>query len=522
LDRKASIVEEALEKNRLLYHVLYVVFRRKVRLALLFGLSFGLVVFFASLTTPTFKATAKILVRPSPQQQLILFKNLATPGKENPTINPSRNLIQILTGKEIAREVVEKFGLAERAQRKANESKVQIVKWPFDILNAVVSTVRGMIGLESYSEDYFLEAVNRFVEKAEDVKLEEESDVINLTIWEETPKLSTDIANFMAHRLQEKAKNLEQENAKNAYGFIQERILKAGMEMRDAEEKLFAFRRKHGVINFSDQKMERVRDLAAVEDTFRILLVQIGENEAKLEEMRKTIEAQKKLLRDAPVFSNNPAVKELITSWNSKEINLAGALEQFTESSEDVKTLKAQAAEIKKRIEKELTALLNSETAILQSIHPDLAEEFTKLVVETEGLRAKRAIMELQINELRDEAFELAELEMELKNLNTRRSAKTTIYESLFGKFSQLEVQQAFDILGYDLKIVDKAYIPEDARPDRPDWSLLLPLGFVGSFLLSLGLVSFIDYWDESFKSPQDIEQKLDLDVLCTVPDMSA
>ena len=518
-------MEEALEKNRLLYHVLYVVFRRKMRLVLLFGLSLGLVVFFGLLTTPTFKATTKILVRPNPQQQLILFKNLATPGKENSAITPARNLIQILTGKQMARDVVEKFGLDDRARRKANESKEfrnQIVQMIFDFFNSVVSTVQGTIGLEADSDDHFNKAVEHFIEKAEDVQMEEESDVINLTIWEETPQLSVDIANFVAHRLVERAVELEQENARQAYDFIKEKIKTAEVELKNAEDTLFVFRKKHGVINFTDQKIERVRDLASAEDTARILEVQIGENEAKLQEMRRTIEGQKKLLKNAPVFSNNPAVKELVSAWNSKEINLAGALEQFTESSEDVKTLRAQAAESKDRIEKELTALLNSETAILQSIHPDLAEEYTRLVVDNQGLRARQAILESQISGLRDEAFELAELEMELKNLNTRRAAKTTIYENLLGKFSQLEVQQVFEMLGYDLKIVDKAYISPDARPDRPDWSLLLPLGVVGSILISFGLVFFIEYWDESFKSPQDVEQKLELDVLCTVPDMSA
>jgi uncharacterized protein involved in exopolysaccharide biosynthesis len=517
-------VEEALEKNRFVYDVLYVVFRRKVRLALLFGLSFGLVVTFALLTTPTFKATAKILVRANPQQQLILFKNLVTPGRENPAISPARNLIQILTGKQMAREVVEEFGLGDRARTKANasnESRSPIARLVFDFFGSVVSTVQGMIGLEPNADDYVSQAVERLIKEAEDVQLEEESDVINLTIWEETPKLSTDIANFMADRLMGRAIELEHENTRIAYTFTRERIKEAELELRNAEETLFSFRKKHEVINFSDQKMERVRDLAAVEDTFRILEVQIGENEAKLEEMHKTIAAQKKLLKNAPVFSNNSAVKELVSSWNSKEINLAGALERFTESSEEVKTLKAQAAESKERMDKEVTALLKSETAVLQSIHPDLAEEYTRLVVDTEGLRSKQSILQSQISGLRDEAFELAELEMELKNLNTRRQARNTIYESLLGKFSQLEVQQAFAMLGHDLKVVDKAYIPEDARPDRPDWSLLLPLGFFGSLLLSFGLVFFIEYWDESFKSPQDVEQNLDLEVLCTVPDMS-
>ncbi len=495
-----------------------------MRLALLFGLSFGLVVFFALLTTPTFKGTTKILVRPNPQQQLILFKNLATPGKENLAVNPGRNLIQILTGKQMAREVVEKFGLGERARKRAHESensRHDIVKAVFRFFDSVQSALKRIIGLGT-DPDYFSRAVDRLIKKAQDVRLEEESDVINLTIWEETPTLSSGIANFMAQRLVERARELEHENARQAYVFTRDKIAEAELELKKAEETLFAFTKQHGVINFSEQKMTKLKNLTDAEDESRALEVQIGENEGKLAEIHKTIAAQKTLLRDAPVFSDNPVVKELVSALNIQEIKLAGAMERFTGLSEDVKTLKAQASESKDRIEKELTALLNSETAVLQSVHPDMAEEYVRLVVTTEGLRTKRAILESQISGLRKVAFDLAELEMELTNLIARRAAKNAIYESLLGKFSQLEVQQAFEILGHDLKVVDRAYVPEDARPDRPDWPLLLPLGFLGSLLFSFGLVFFIEYWDESLKSPQDIEQKLDLDVLCTVPDMSA
>ncbi len=74
---------------------------------------------------------------------------------------------------------------------------------------------------------------------------------------------------------------------------------------------------------------------------------------------------------------------------------------------------------------------------------------------------------------------------------------------------------------GYDLKIIDKAFIPEDASPDWPKWILVIPLGFMGSMLLSFGTVFFIEYWDESFKSPKEIEDRLGLPVLCTITDIN-
>ena len=73
---------------------------------------------------------------------------------------------------------------------------------------------------------------------------------------------------------------------------------------------------------------------------------------------------------------------------------------------------------------------------------------------------------------------------------------------------------------GYDLKIIDKGFVPEDENPDWPKWILVISLGFMGSLLLSFGAIFFIEYWDESFKSPYEIEDCLALPVLCTMPDV--
>ena len=73
---------------------------------------------------------------------------------------------------------------------------------------------------------------------------------------------------------------------------------------------------------------------------------------------------------------------------------------------------------------------------------------------------------------------------------------------------------------GYDLNVIDKGFVPEDARPDSPNWILVIPIGFIISIMLAFGTVFFVEYWDESFKSPSEIEDQLALPVLCTLPNM--
>ena len=512
-------MEETLEKNRVLYNILYVVFKRKGRLTFLCGLSFGLIVFFTMLQTPTFEAVTKILVRPNPQQQLILFKNLATPGKENPAINPGRNLIQILTGQQMAREVVEKFELDKRVRSEADASGDS--EGILDKVHSLIGSIKGLLGFEEEPGSYLSKAIERFIERSQDVQLEEESNVINLTIWEEEPELSSQIANFMARRLIERSSKLEQSNAEEIYEFTSQRIKSAEESLEQSEDQIFEFRKKHGVVSFGDQKRERLKDLIQVETQHRNIQAKLSEAQAKLDAMRKVIAVQRDLVRRAPVFANNEVIEELVRSLNSHEIRLSGALERFTLASQDVKELKAQTLENRQRIESELNALIGSDSAILQSIHPELANEYTKIVTNMAGMRSKEETLAEQMSQLRSEVLAMAELEKELKSLNTLRAAKDKLYTNLLGKYTQLEVQKALEMSAYDLKIIDEAYVPEDAQPDRPNWSFILPLGLIGSFFLGFGIVFFSEYWEESFKSPQDVEDKLDLEVLCTVPDMS-
>ncbi len=111
-------------------------------------------------------------------------------------------------------------------------------------------------------------------------------------------------------------------------------------------------------------------------------------------------------------------------------------------------------------------------------------------------------------------------MEIGLKRINRDVSTNEKLYTKLLDKLSELEVQKASELIGYDLKIIDKAFLPDDAKPDSPKWILVIPFGFIGSLILSLMTVFLIEYWDESFNTPDELEDRLGVPVLCTLPDI--
>jgi uncharacterized protein involved in exopolysaccharide biosynthesis len=486
-------------------------------------MSFVLIIFFTFLTAPVFKATSKILIRSNPQQQLILFQDLATPSREAAQVNPASNLVQILTSQEMAQEVVQKFELDERLRKRVEEPEhLRDVIKQF-LLNSIkypITLAKDLGILEGKPTNYFADAVEEFIEDAEDIELEEDTYVINLSIWERQPKLSSDIANFMSNKLISKSNQLEQVNAQEAYEFTHKQLKDAENALYNSEEKLLRFKEENQIINLVEQINAKLGELHKVESEYIGVKTALAEARAKLDEMRAKIHVQKKHLMNSPSIVENSVIRELIQSQNMAEIKLAGDMEKFSESSIEVKGLKAQASESREKIEKELESITQSESAILRSIHPNLPNEYVNIIANVAALEAKKRSIETELKNLEAEAYSLSLKQTSLERLNRHKHTNEKLYETLLDKYSQLEVQKAFQQSGYDLKIIDKAYIPDDAKPDRPKWILVLPLGLIGSLILSFAAVFFIDYWDESFKLPSEIEERVGLPVLCTVSDM--
>ena len=516
-------MERVLEKNQIVYQILCTVFRRKVSLIAICTISFSLIVFFTYLKTPAYKAMAKILIRSNPQQQLILFRDLSTPGREIPAVNPANDLIQILTGQETAQQVVEEFQLDERLQKrveKPQDLRGSIKKSLVVGVTLVPDLIRNLIGLEKEPRNYFADAVEELMKDAEDIELEEKTNVINLSIWEEKPDTAADIANYMAELLIEKSSELEQLNARKAYDFTKEQVQNAEKALDESERALLEFRKRNKIISMEEEKDAKLLELQKVEGELIDAKTAYSEAQAKMDDMNKKIATQRRLLLESPMLANNAVMKELVTSLNRAEVELAAELEKYTESSESVKTLQAKASENKAKIEKELKGILQNDSAILQSVHPDLPNEYAHLTANVAALKARKDALQEEKESLKAEAFFLAEMEAELERLERHKQTNESLFTNLLDKYSQLGVQQVSQMSGYDLKIIDKAFVPEDAHPDQPKWVLVIPLGMMASLFLGIGAVFFIDYWDETFKYPAEVEDRLDLPVLCTVPDM--
>ena len=195
---------------------------------------------------------------------------------------------------------------------------------------------------------------------------------------------------------------------------------------------------------------------------------------------------------------------------------------------EDVETRYKAALAMKKRLIEEYDSVKSStlenseETARKDALNQDLkARDQETLQIYTAALlnqreRAKYTLDKLteDIAELNEKSTEIAaditEINMLRDQIDERRESVTQILE----KLSALRVVSG-NYSTTKVKIIDDA---SEAKQDYPKILIFLGLGLFLGALLGGGLALLIDLSDLSFRTPIDIQESLNVPVICKVP----
>ncbi|MBZ5639272.1 MAG: polysaccharide biosynthesis tyrosine autokinase [Acidobacteriia bacterium] len=98
--------------------------------------------------------------------------------------------------------------------------------------------------------------------------------------------------------------------------------------------------------------------------------------------------------------------------------------------------------------------------------------------------------------------------------VNTDAQTRKQIYDSINKTLNEVAV--GADLLANNVSVLDHAIPP--LSPVKPQKRLNLALGGMMGLFLGLALVFFLDYLDNTFRSPEDVERFLHLSTLAVVP----
>jgi capsular exopolysaccharide synthesis family protein len=321
------------------------------------------------------------------------------------------------------------------------------------------------------------------------------SSLVAISFDSPSPQWAQQIANGVADGYV--SANLERRYGATAYArnFLKERLDELKLKLEDSERALVAYAEEKELIG--DVKVGKETnqslaesDLAALNAALETVVAERIHAQELWQQARDTKEL------GVPQILEDGAIKALRGQRAGLMADYQNKLSTFKPDYPDMLRLKAQINQIDQEVKAEADVIRQS----LKSRYESALEQETLLKNKMDEV--KRGVLttrnkEIQYNILRREA-------------DTNR----TLYEGLLQQYKDIGVAGAVGT--NNVAVIDRAQLP--GGPYKPDFRMnllkWLTIGLLGSGLL----IALFELLDDTFKSPEEIEEQLGLAVLGIIP----
>jgi uncharacterized protein involved in exopolysaccharide biosynthesis len=482
------------------------------------------VCFFGFLITPVWEGTSLVLVERASKQSLGLFKDVDMPVSESGG-GVALELIPTLTGWNMAYDIVKKYRLDERLRVRRQERPTLRDKIKGLIADVVYSplTLMEWLGLRASGEpDWVDKAAEDFVEDWLDIEeVEEGTSVISLTVYGETEELATEISNDMVTMLREKTRSFTREGAENSLSFVENQVEVAAHNQRQAEGALAAYKAANRLFSLEDDRRLKVEKI----DQFQTALLNTQKERQEAEANEAAVARELARTPERRILSATLAKNPVIVSLEDRIVDLdlkrASLLVEKEEGHPDLQILSAQMAQAKAELRSAVQSVVEAQTEAINPDYQDLLSRSVDLKVQTDTLAARQKSFKDIVTTLERDLDKLPEKEIELRRLSQIVEINKSVYDTLKTRLERLKIEQTTENNEYNIRVLDRAFVPPSRDQDWPVWWLNIAVGMFLGGIFGFGTAFVMEYWNEPVLTVSDVEEGIGVPLLGRIGDLT-
>jgi polysaccharide biosynthesis transport protein len=434
------------------------------------------------LSTPIYRATVSLQID---RESLNIVKVDGVQPEESKggALEFYQTQYELLASRSLAERVVSTLGLANDPA--FNTKTVS----PITYVRELVSGGTNEAEAEASQEDVSRKAAGR-LSLMLSVAPVRGSRIVKVNIDHPDPSVAQKIANGFGDVFI--ADNLDRRFEATSYArkFLEGRLQQLKQRLEETEKQAVAYAEDQGIIQLDGNKNLSSTDLEAT----NVKLAEVRAERVKKELLWKQAQATQGLglkeILDSPAIQENRKLRtELAAEYQQK-------LAIYKPAFPDMVKLRNQIKELDRQVQSEVSSIKQS----IEAGYLAVKEEEETLITALEGTKT-------QVVEQRNRSIQYNILQREV---DTNRQ----LYDGLLQRYKEIGV--AGGVGTNNISIVDTASLP--GAPRSPRLSLNLALAFLAGLGLGVLLALGLDYLDDSFKAPEDIEREVGLSVVGVVP----
>jgi succinoglycan biosynthesis transport protein ExoP len=318
------------------------------------------------------------------------------------------------------------------------------------------------------------------------------SSLMTISYESPDPAWAQKIANAVAEGFTES--NLERRYGASKYArkFLEEKLEDLKIKLEDSERALVAYEDKEQIITTKgkDQQPLVDSDLLALNAALQQVRTQRIQAQELWEQASKNKGlALPQILNDKSIAALRERRATLVSDYQEK-------LATFKPDYPDMRRLKAQITQFDVEIDRAVSVIANS------------------LKTQYESLLQQEELLQKDIEKTRAKVAEGRNKNIQRQILQREADSTRTLYDGLLQQYKDLGIAGATGT--NNVTVVDFAQRP--GAPYKPDLQKNLLMWFVYGLLGAVAAVAGLEILDDTFKSPQEIEEKLGLAVLGLIP----
>nr|WP_269434968.1 XrtA system polysaccharide chain length determinant [Desulfosarcina ovata] len=380
--------------------------------------------------------------------------------------------------------------------------------------------LRGVENSSMYMEDKVNNLRKRIKVNVSSGRRRGESDAFSISFQDKSPEDVMKVTNALASYFIDENLRLREAQAVGTSDFLDSELQSMKSRLEEVEAQLKRYRESY-MGELPEQLDSNLRILDRLQE-------HLSESQQNLSEAKIRLVT----LQNEAAASREQPTTLIIGQGNQQEINdldqmrvqLENLLARYTERHPDVVRLKSRIAEMEKQADldrqSETTTSTGSGSNRRQtaSLSPEYRTQYNEIIQEMRRLEADVADTRTQIAVYQKRVENTPKREQELLSLRRDYQNIQSTYDSLLER--KLEAEIAVNMerkqKGEQFRILDPAKIPQ--KPIKPDMRKLFIMVVGAGLAVGGGIIFLLEYLDSSFKRPEDIEEDLELPVLCTVP----
>lgn len=449
----------------------FVVLRRRRLVLAVFCAILAVAALRSFLQRPVYQAAVQILIeRENPS--VLSFKEVA-PVDAGWGDDYYQTQYKLLQSRALARRTIESMGLLQDPEfggpRPAAEAISALPPGKSPVMEGLISAFLGRLKVQPVRN----------------------SRLVTVAFEAFRPDLAAEAANRLSQHYIQQTLEFRYQTSAEAAQWLRTQIDDQRQKVEAAELSLQKVREKEGIVNIVERRTLLDQKLKELGTALTNLKTQRLEKEALYRQMRAAPSAE-----ELPEVMRSPVVQSLRIELASLDRQQAQLLERYLDQHPEVIKVSNQIQETRKKIASE-------SQRVIRAAQNDYL-----------GAAAQEASVATALEAAKAETLELSRRSVQYDSLVREIEASKEVLNSLLARHKQTDVAQ--DLKASNIRIVDPAVTPRG--PVRPNHVTDLLLGIVVGLGVGLALAFFLDYLDNTLKTPEDVRVQLGVPLLAVIP----